>query len=139
MAIYQRVLDVMGDALIARDAPAFLRHIILPCRLETETRSIDIPDAETALRHFLGFSDALAAQGVDSYTRIAKHARFDGPDRIAGHHETHITARGKLVVPSFGNEMELLRHGADWGLAWVRHHARYVAWPDVLPRTETPR
>ena len=134
MTIYQDLLDRMGDALVTGEAQAFLRHIFLPCRLETGAETFVIDTDEIAQRHFTGFHEALKAQGTDAYTRIAKTASFDGPDRILGRHETIITSGGKLVTPRFDNEMTITRRGDIWGTDWVRHHTRYVSWPDVLPR-----
>jgi hypothetical protein len=136
MAIYQDLLDRMGEALVTGEVTAFMRHIFLPCRLETDSASFLIETEAQACRHFNGFHEALKSQGTDAYTRIAKSAGFDGPDVIRGRHETIITAGGKLVAPRFDNEMTILRRGDIWGTDWVRHHTRYVSWPDVLPRAD---
>jgi len=138
MAIYQDLLDTMGDALVAGEADAFLRHIFLPCRIETDDDAIVIDTDALARRHFDGFHRALRAQHVDAYTRIARAATFDGPDKIHGQHETIITSAGKLVAPRFDNQMEISRRGDIWGTDWVRHHTRYVSWPDLLPRGRGP-
>lgn len=134
LRIYQDLLDHMGDSLVAGDAPRFLRHVLLPCHVITETETIIIDSPAKADRHFHGFHGALMAQRVDAYTRIASEAQFLAPDRIRGQHQTIITSAGKTVVPRFDNEMEITRRDGIWGIAFVRHHTRYVAWPDVLPR-----
>jgi beta-glucosidase/6-phospho-beta-glucosidase/beta-galactosidase len=134
LAIYQDVLDRTSEALIAGDATVFLRHIHLPHRIITENGEFEVPDMTTALRHFDGFASALSAQGVDSYVRSAKHAAFVEPGRILGRHVAHITSKGKLVTPAFENQMELELRGGIWGARFVRHHARFVAYPDILPR-----
>jgi hypothetical protein len=136
MAIYQEMLDRMGKALIAGDVEVFVRHVFLPCKVQTDGETIVIDTEAMSRQHFAGFHRALMAQGTDAYTRIAKTAVFDGPDCIHGRHETIITSAGKLVAPRFENEMTIQRRGEIWGTNWVRHHTRYVSWPDVLPRTE---
>lgn len=138
MALYQEFLDHMGAALMAQDASAFLRHVFLPHVIETGTATILIEDRETAERHFAGFCQSLAAQNVDAYTRVARHAAFEGPDRLRVQHDTYITSRGKLVTPVFRNEINLERRGGLWGSRGTRHHARYISWPDLLPRAEAP-
>lgn len=134
LVFYQHYLDRLGEALIARDAPTFLRHLFLPLVIVTETSTIRIEDRATCERHFHGFCDALAAQGADAYTRVARTAVLDGPDSFKGTHDTYITSRGKLVVPVFANEMTLVRQGDIWGSVEIQHHARFVSWPDLLPR-----
>lgn len=134
ITIYQDFLDHMGEALIARDEEAFLRHIFLPHAIRTETKTFEFDTFEEAQVNFNGFVDALAAQGVDDYTRVAREARFEGETHIAGRHDSFITSGGKLVVPQFSNEMELELRDGIWGSNWSRHRARYVAWPNILPR-----
>lgn len=134
LQIYQDLLDEMGGALVTGDAARFLRHVFLPCRLITETQTILIDTPAMAERQFRGFHGALMAERVDAYTRIASRADFVAPDLIRGQHQTIITSGGKTVVPRFGNEMDIIERGGLWGIAFVQHHTRYVAWPDVLPR-----
>jgi hypothetical protein len=136
LAIYQEFLDVMADALIAGDAETFLSRIFLPCEVRTEGKTFHIADHATAPRYFHGFVEALRAQGVDSYIRIAREAVFHGPDRILGRHDALITSGGKLVTPRFENTMELERRGDTWGTSTIHHHMRFVAWPDILPRKD---
>jgi hypothetical protein len=138
LTIYQDFLDRTAEALIAGDAAGFLGHIHLPHQIVTENGIFEIADMETARRHFGGFAGALKAQGADAYTRIASSAAFVEPNRIVGRHTAHITSGGKLVAPVFENEMELERRNGVWGASYTRHHVRFVAWPDILPRTETP-
>ncbi|MCU4654975.1 hypothetical protein N8I71_19215 [Roseibacterium sp. SDUM158016] len=136
MRIYQEFLDVTAAALLARDAEAFLARVFLPHVIVTDAGTFEVADAATARRHFFGFADALLSQGTDCYARIAKQAEFDGPDRIHGRHEAAITAGGKLVAPRFENETELRLRDGVWGSSRTRHHTRFVAWPDILPRTD---
>lgn len=132
--IYQSLLDQTGAALIARDADAFLRHIFLPHTIATETSRVVVETRAQALVHFNGFSNALAAQGVDAYTRVAQEAWFEGDTRLLGRHKSYMTSAGKLVVPQFSNEMALDLRDGIWGFTTSRHLTRYVAWPDILPR-----
>lgn len=134
MAIYQDFLDRTAEALIAGDADGFLRHIHLPHQIVTENGIFEIADRAAAERHFEGFAAALRAQGVDAYTRTAKWARFLEPDRIEGRHVAHLTSAGKLATPVFENEMEIEMRNGIWGMSYVRHHVRFVAYPDILPR-----
>lgn len=136
LTIYQDFLDRTSDALIRGDADAFLRHIHLPHRVITENGAFDLLDDATARRHFFGFADALRGQGPDAYTRTAKEGRYTAPDKIKGRHVAHITSGGKLVVPAFENEMELEYRNGVWGASTVHHHIRFVAYPDILPRTQ---
>jgi hypothetical protein len=137
LTIYQDFLDRTAADLLARDAEGFLRRIHLPIRIDTENGSFDLIELCDARRHFEGFSNALRAQGADSYVRIATGAQFLGPDRIAGTHKAHITSAGKLVAPVYDNEMELTLRDGIWGASRIRHHVRFGAWPDILPRPET--
>lgn len=136
--IYQSYLDQMSAALLAHDADGFLRGIFLPNTLITDDDEIVISDRETAIRQFHGFANAIKAQGIDAYTRIAQSARFDGPDRIHGRHRSFMTARGKLVVPAFENAVTIERRAGVWGTTHTRHFTRFVSWPDILPRREKP-
>lgn len=136
ITIYQDFLDHMGEALIARDADAFLRHIFLPHAIHTESGIVEFDTCEVALVHFNGFYNALASQGVDAYTRAAREARFIDETHISGRHDCFITSGGKLVVPAFSNEMSMELRDGIWGATMTRHHTRYVRWPDILPRTQ---
>lgn len=136
ITIYQDFLDHMGEALINRDAGAFLRHVFLPHTILTETDAIEFDTMEAALLHFEGFAGALAAQGVDAYTRAAREARFEGDNRIVGQHDSFMSSGGKLAVPVFSNEMEIEMRDGIWGATKTRHKTRYVSWPHVLPRSK---
>lgn len=136
ITVYQEFLDHMGEALIRRDAEAFLRHIFLPHKILTENDVVEIDTKEVAEMHFKGFADALSAQRIDAYSRVAHGARFEGDTRIVGHHETFMTSSGKLVVPAFFNDMEMELRDGVWGSTRTRHHTRYVRWPHVLPRSK---
>ncbi|AHM05869.1 hypothetical protein roselon_03625 [Roseibacterium elongatum DSM 19469] len=134
LAIYQDFLDLMGAAVIASDADTFLAHVFLPHRIVTETETIVIETMASSRRHFEGFAAALRGQGADSYARVAKTAVFLSPDRIAGTHDAFISSRGKLVVPRFANEIEIVQRDGIWGSVRTRHYTRFVSWPDILPR-----
>lgn len=136
ITIYQEFLDHMGEALVNRDADAFLRHIFLPHAIQTETDVIEFDTIDEALVHFDGFSGALAAQGVDAYNRVAREAQFDGDTRIVGQHDSFMSSGGKLAVPVFSNEMEIELRGGIWGATKTRHKAHYVKWPHILPRSK---
>lgn len=135
ITIYQDFLDHMGEALIACDGEAFMRHIFLPHVIQTEQATFEFETKDEALAHFNGFANALAAQGVDDYSRVAREAWFDSDTRLFGRHESFMTSSGKLVVPKFSNEMELELRDGVWGATKSRHLARDVAWPHILPRS----
>lgn len=135
--IYQTFLDEMGAAVLAADSDAFAARIFLPHVIETENFRVLLESRENVVRQFHGFCRALRGHGVDAYIRIARRARFDGPDRIEGEHETFLMSGSSLVVPRFSNTASLEWRGDIWGCTVSRHHARYIAWPDLLPRVNT--
>ncbi|GAB5445344.1 hypothetical protein [Gymnodinialimonas sp.] len=135
ITIYQEFLDDMGEALISRDADAFVRRIFLPHAIITEDDTVEFDTRAAARQHFEGFSGALAAQGVDDYTRVARAARFESDTHIVGQHDSFMSSGGKLVVPPFSNEMEIILRDGIWGATKIQHKARYVKWPHVLPRS----
>lgn len=134
MAIYQSFLDRSGEALVAGDGDAFLDLMVWPHTLMTEDETFFLESRETGRMHFHGFSNALRAQGVDSYTRVATAAQFIDDVTLTGEHKSYITARGKLIVPVFENEATLTLSNGVWGCNRIRHFTKYVAWPDILPR-----
>jgi hypothetical protein len=138
LTIYQDFLDRTAMGLMARDADAFLRLIHLPVRIDTDNGTFELTDMTMARRHFTGFSDALKAQGADSYVRIATGAEFIAADRIRGRHKAHISSFGKLVAPVYENEMELVHRDGVWGACRIRHLIHFASWPDTLPRHEAP-
>jgi hypothetical protein len=138
ITVYQDFLDLMDEALMTGDAEAFLARVFLPHVIETEDTTILIDNPQTARQHFDDFTRALRAQGVDGYTRVAREAAFDGPDKLHGRHQTFLTSQGKLVVPAFDNETNLERRDTVWGSIGTRHHARYVSWPNLLPKVDRP-
>lgn len=134
LEIYQEYLDLTGEALLTRDAEAFIARIFLPHQLITETQTFHMEDDETIRHHFFGFANALASQDVDAYVRIGREAQFDDATHLHGTHDSFLTSRGKLVVPRFSNETALERRGGIWGSTKTRHFTAYVSWPDILPR-----
>jgi hypothetical protein len=84
LTIYQDFLDRTAAACMARDADAFLRLIHLPIRIDTDNGTFELTDMTMARRHFTGFSNALKAQGADSYVRIATGAQFLAPTGSRG-------------------------------------------------------
>ncbi len=133
--IYQRFLDEMSDAILVRDADTFVRRIFLPHVLQTDDQLIEFNDSETAHKQFLGFANALASLGIDAYVRIATSAEFRGRTKILGEHESYMMSAGKLVVPKFSNKMQIEFRDDLWGLTTTRHFAKYLSWPDLLPRS----
>lgn len=134
LTIYQEFLDEVSDALLANDVDRFLLRVFRPHLIVTETQEIRVDTDEEARRQFEGFANALASQGVDSYVRTAREARFTNDETLIGQHESYMSSHGKLVVPRFANETRLVLQGGVWGSTETRHFARYVAWPDILPR-----
>lgn len=134
MAIYQSFLDDMSEALLKHDADTFLRRIFLPHTIQTETDRIDLDTTEAVRVNFFGFANALAAQKVDAYNRLARAAEFETETRIVGEHESFMTSHGTLVVPKFANTAVLEFRDGIWGSTQSRHLARFVSWPDILPR-----
>ncbi|OAN70314.1 hypothetical protein A8B78_20795 [Jannaschia sp. EhC01] len=134
MAIYQDFLDEMSAALLEHDAEAFARRIFLPHFIQTETDRIELETTDEILANFHGFANALAAQKVDSYIRLARRATFETDARIVGEHESFMTSGGTLVVPKFANTSVLELKDGIWGSTNTRHLARFVSWPDILPR-----
>jgi len=134
ITIYQEFLDEVSDALLAHDADRFLQRVFRPHLIVTETEEILVETDTDARRQFEGFANALASQGVDAYIRSAREAWFVDASTLLGRHESYIMSGSKLIVPRFSNETRLVLRAGVWGSTETRHHARYVAWPDILPR-----
>jgi hypothetical protein len=138
LTIDQDFPDRTAMGLLARDAGAFLRLIHLLVRIDTDNGTFELTDMTMAQRHFTGFSDALKAEGADSYVRIATGAEFLAADRIKGRHKAHIASSGKPVAPVNENEMELAHRDGVWRACRIRHLVHFASWPDTLPRHEAP-
>ncbi|MEQ8367263.1 MAG: hypothetical protein RIB61_11195 [Roseicyclus sp.] len=134
MEIYQELLDTLSAALLSGDHARFLAHIVTPHRMVTDTKTIHVPDLDSARVHFDRLSQSLRAQGITQYIRIASSARFDGPDQIRGEHISHMLRGAVPAAPAFGCEMQLICRDGVWGVLMSRHKARYLSWPELLPQ-----
>jgi len=112
MAIYQKHLDDLSDALIRLDFAAFQSRISLPHGITTETEHFVIETEEQMSDIFHGFAARYGERGLTAFVRIAKTARFVGPDEIIGTHESHQMAQATRITRPYPNRVRLVR-GAD--------------------------
>jgi len=138
LSIYQQVLDILSDALLDGDANAFRRYIHLPHSIVTEEFSVTLETEDELRVQFIGFTAALGNLRVDDYTRTARTATFEGPDRIVGTHVSYLTEHGKLVVPEFEGSIILEKRIGQWGCVQILHHMRYASWPELRKTAGRP-
>ena len=116
LEIYQDVLDIQSDALLARDFARVLRHVRVPCRRRTLGSSIVIETQEDLETAVISLASAMSDQGVDQCIRLASDASFLSPNYIEGWHVTHVLRNGQRVSNAHENRSVLRRENGVWQL-----------------------
>lgn len=137
--IYQRVIDICSDALMAGDFESFLPHFTLPHTMQTLSGTLTMANAEELKLSFESFSTSLKSQGATNYIRLADWAEFDGPDRITGRHTSHILRNANYLVQPHKTRLVLERAGDIWRVAGSVAAVAEVTWPVLSPRTLADR
>ena len=112
LAIYQRHLDAVTDALLRGDYDTFGQYFVFPHYVVTLSDHFVIEDPQTQRVYFRQYYDALRTEGVTGLIRIARGARFKSDTVICGRHESHRMRHGLRVAPPYLNRVRLVR-GSD--------------------------
>lgn len=115
MDIYQRLLDVVDQAFMARDPDAHAKAIYVPHHIRTPQEMIHIrtpEDLRAAFFRYLEFTDGL---GGTTFQRQVLNARFRNKDAIEGVHEVNITnALGEKVIAQSRTTSIVMRMNGAW-------------------------
>ncbi|MCY4180762.1 MAG: hypothetical protein OXD48_10925, partial [Litoreibacter sp.] len=112
--IYQSVLDMMTDALMANDEPVLMSGVVYPFRVSTIEEEFIIESALDWLECTSLFRKYLLAQGVNHYIRLVTDAEFLSENYIRGSHITHTMRNANVVVPPYENRVALTRVDGVW-------------------------
>lgn len=134
LSIYQEVLDVLSEAVMARDFNKFQRHVAQPHAVNTQCSQIVIETDYDMEKGFFTFSDSLRNQGVNHYIRLCQQADFLGSDYISGRHVSHIMRNAMPIIPSYLSKMFLRQINATWQVTQIDTELTNDRWPVHLPR-----
>lgn len=140
-AIFQTVLDLTSDALMAFDQEVLTAHVGLPVHMRTQTSKFTLETHEQVLSGLKVMQQSFKAQGVNHYIRLLTHAEYLSEDYIEGHYITHTLRNAVPVVPAFPNRAILRRKDDQWQFTQVDSAMQNAKWPISTPRIkegETP-
>jgi hypothetical protein len=141
-AIYQKVLDLLSHAALRGDTEILTRHIRLPFALATERGECVLTTEPELIAYCLSFTESLRRLGATDYVRIAREARFLGPDRIEGVHYSHTIRRAERLIAPYASRMLIERKDGVWAVVKANHTLRNEKlpfdMPDPGPSSEAP-
>lgn len=135
--IYQRVIDVLSDALMEGDFSKFGPYFTLPHVMQTLSGTLRMEDEDELRRSFEGFSASLKAHRATHYIRLTDQAEFETPDRIVGEHTSHILRNAIYLAPAYPNRLVLDRVDGVWKVGNALNAIGNTTWPVLLPKVPT--
>ena len=112
LAIYQRHLDRLTQALLAGRFEDFVENLMFPHEVVTTSNRFIAETAEDCRQMFNEYRTCLLAEGITDLIRIARDARFVSDDEITGTHISHRMRGANRVMEPYQNHLRLVR-GAD--------------------------
>ena len=132
LSIYQRVVNEVSDAILARDIHRLGAMFDFPYLVRGMQTHMVFHALDELRPAFETFFTSFANRGVTHYERVAREADYVRPDRIVGWHYSHIIANGeRLAPPRSAGEVLLCRDGH-----WVVSESNYPVQDSSWPLTE---
>ncbi|MEM7472660.1 MAG: hypothetical protein AAF340_15025 [Pseudomonadota bacterium] len=132
--IYQRVLDMMTDALMSNDEPTLISGVVYPFRVSTMEQDFIIESPMDWLECTSRFRKNLLTQGVNHYIRLATDAEFLSENYIRGSHVTHTMRNANVVVAPYENRATLTRVDGVWRFSELDSAIQNNRWPISMAR-----
>lgn len=117
-AIYQRLLDQTGRALITRDLGAWVDALAIPHQMSMLEGKLVLETAKEVHIAFVDYIAALCRMGINRMERSCEIARFAAPDRIEGYHTTTMFKDNVEAVPAYTVKWNLVLDDAgSWRIS----------------------
>lgn len=129
LTIYQQALNLVSDAVLAGDFDIYADQIDLPYLIHTETARHLVTTREDLRPTFVALHQALMAEGVTHYERVAREADYVQRDRIEGWHHTHLISNGERVNYPHVSRHAIVRRGDRWLFSEAHYPIRADRWP----------
>lgn len=127
--IYQRALNVVSQAVLAGDFETYADQIDLPYLVHTDTARLLVSRREDLRPTFRALHEALRAEGVTHYERVARQADYVHRDRIEGWHHTHLISNGERVNYPHVSRHAIVRRGDRWLFSEAHYPIKADRWP----------
>jgi hypothetical protein len=129
LAIYQRALDAVSNAVLAGDFARYSAMIDLPYLIHTETARLLAASYADLRATFEVVSGGLRSRGVTHYERVARAADYVHRDRIEGWHHTHLLAEGERIACPHTSRHAIVRRGDVWLFSEAHYAIKADHWP----------
>ncbi len=129
LAIYQRALDAVSQAVLSGDFARYAGRIDLPYLVHTETARLLVTKVEDLRPTFDALSQGLKARGVTHYERVARDADYAHRDRIEGWHHTHLISDGERIAYPHVSRHAIVRRGDAWLFSEAHYAIKADRWP----------
>lgn len=113
-AIYQRLLDKIGAAIVEKDRGKYTNFFSLPHHLQTFEKVVVITDVAQLNHYFDKLVERLSDLGVSELTRYCIVAEFVDEDTIQGHHDTKLINRSLVILEDYVALSTLKRTDGSW-------------------------
>jgi hypothetical protein len=127
--IYQAALDRVSNAVLLGDFDTYADQIDLPYLIHTETARHLVTTREDLRPTFLALHEALMAERVTHYERVAREADYVHRDRIEGWHHAHLISNGERVNYPHVSRHAIVRRGDRWLFSEAHYPVRADSWP----------
>ncbi|MFK7867711.1 MAG: hypothetical protein AB8B58_00575 [Roseobacter sp.] len=100
-AIYERLLNQTGRALVTRDLGAWVDALAIPHQMTTLEGKLMLESEKDVHIAFVDYVAALCRLSVNRMERACEIARFSDPDRIEGYHTTTMYKENHEALPTY--------------------------------------
>ncbi|MCB2116397.1 MAG: hypothetical protein KDE00_08875 [Rhodobacteraceae bacterium] len=129
LTIYQETINLMSEALLARDADLLGSMFDFPYLVSGLQNHMVFRSLDELRPAFEVFFTGFARRGVTHYERVAREAEYVRPDRIVGWHYSHIIANGERLAPPRAAGEVLVRRGDRWLVSESNYPVVAADWP----------
>ncbi|MEL7099554.1 MAG: hypothetical protein AAGM84_12055 [Pseudomonadota bacterium] len=135
--IYQRTLDVVGQALMSNGFDKVQGRFAYPHVMVTSRTRLSMETEDDVREIFTTFGLGLRQAGATEYKRVALECEFLSEDSIAGHHVTYVRKDGEDLVAPYPSIGRLVKRDGIWMVAETQSAIENSHWPLFIP--EVPR
>lgn len=121
MDLYQFHLDASTRLVLEGKTQAYCAHVALPYIFHTGAGEEIVETQDDLAADIQQITDWLHATSATDYHRIARQARFRGPDLIEGYHVTYALRGAIPIVAPYANRMFLRQVDGKWLASYSEH------------------
>lgn len=128
MAVLQRLLDDISDALIHDNEELWVANISLPLRMISRDGPEDFLTQEESRAGFKGYVQELRTNGITDVVRTAIGTQMVGSDLMIATYRTYLLRRAEQVVPSWQSSATLKRENGKWRVSTILRSIGHLSW-----------